>query len=380
MWENLSRDLLDRVLPCQNLVVSSGFIQDEKGFQSKELDCILANTHGLEIPRTDKRMFSPKDVIAVIQVKKVLYQKDIKEGFENLWSLIPLHFSPSENSGHIVKMAFESIARTPLPKDLGVMPLNLRHLYSMLLGDTLYPCRILIGYYGFKDERTFRKGLFEHIKKLEKIKGWGPVSFPNFVLGPNAVAMKNSAMPWAAPLINGWWPFLATSGNLSPGFVFLEAIWTRLNHLGILGPEVFGEDSVLESWNRFIDVDFVDQSQYQMRTVEMNDEDDLKDVAVEWAPVIVSHSAFILANMLCDRDPEPINISDLGDSDELNEAFSELQVSGIAARDITNPSLVYLLTASCGCVILSDGRYAIGENNTGQLARWVERNTQIGGD
>lgn len=41
MYEQLSREVLDRTLPCDGLSVSSGFIENSEGKQGAELDCIL---------------------------------------------------------------------------------------------------------------------------------------------------------------------------------------------------------------------------------------------------------------------------------------------------------------------------------------------------
>lgn len=374
MWENLSRDILDRTLPCEGLFVGSGFVEDPNGKQSLELDCVLATGPGRAIHRSEKRIFAPNEVVAVAQIKKVLYQKDISEGFDNLWSLLPLEFAPPKNTRHTVRRAFESITRTPLPDDVNLLPAPLRQLHDMLLGDAIYPCRILLGYHGFKTESTFRQGLRDHIEKLESIKGWGPTSFPNFVIGPNAVAMKNTALPWGTPLVGDWWPLLLTTDEVPSSLVFLEAIWTKLNHLGMADAAVFGDDLQLEPWTRLVDARFKEGVNWELRFLDVSPGASNADpTQAEWSPAFVSQPAFVLANMLCSRDPDPVDVSEIGPPDEINSAVDELRDAGIAARDGKNPALVYLLTSGCACVILPDGRYAAGENNSGRLERWVAR-------
>lgn len=315
-------------------------------------------------------------MIAVVQIKKRLYKKDIREGFENLHSILELAPQQTVNVYATARRSFQQIAQTPLPENVDTLPPELRHLYWMLRGDACLPCRILLGYHGYKTETTFRQGLLSHIEGLDSVRGWPPVSFPGFVIGPNTAAIKNTAMPWGTPLSNGWWPLIVTTDGPSPSFVFLEAIWTRLNHLGLVDASIFGDDLSVESWTPLVDARLKAEDNWEVRLHDADVSGLPAAAPAEWAPAIVGKPAFVIANMLCNSDPKAIDVTNLGPEEEIAAGVSELEAAGIAARDANNPAEVYLLTSGCACVILPGGRFAVGENNSGRMERWVSKFTK----
>lgn len=375
MWEDLSQDIMRRSLPCKGLGVSSGFIEGSEGRLSAEMDCLLVNGPGRAIHRSDKRIYQPDEVIAIIQVKKRLYQSDIRDGFNNLISILSVGGDWDGNVRHTVRRAFEIITRTPLPGDVTTLPLLLREVYNALVGEAVLPCRIILGYHGFANERTFRQGLIELFESLDATVGWGPVGFPSFIIGPNAVAMKNTAMPWGAPIRNGRWPLILTNGSISPSMALLQAVWTRLNHLNLVGPDIFGDDLLMEAWTPLIGARIEDDLGWRLSTADANLCDRPEPIidSIEWSPVFVGAPAFDLVRILGAKDPEPLDLSEFGDDPGIEGAVRELVNAGIAGRDISNQSLLRLLTTQCDALILPDGRFAVGENNSGRLFRWLDR-------
>ena len=379
MYEGLSRNILDQAIPIKGLSVESGFIEDSTGKQSDEIDCMLVMGEGRKLPYIDKRVYSIDNVIAVVQVKKNLYTKDISEGFDNLRSVLELE--PPKVQRKIqttVRRSFEQITRTPLREAVGTLPEFQQEIYRSLKIEAAWPVRILLGYHGFKSENTFRAGLLKHLQTLESKPGWGPPSLPSFIIGPNASAFKNTAMPFGAPLIKSWWPLFLTSGKLQPSFVLLEAVWTRLNHLGMINFSIFGEDLGLEEWGRLVDARLrvANHWEFDLWPARLKAKG-TGEAIQEWKPAIVSLAAYVIANMLCKHDPEPVNLSGIGSPEETEPAADELIDAGVAARDLTDRSRLYLITEECGCVILPDGRFAVGENNTGRLFRWAKKQLDI---
>lgn len=90
MYEDLSNDLLTRAIPVKGLEVVSGFAEDDKGNLSDELDCMLVTDKGKPVPRTTKYKVPIHAIIAILQIKKVLYRSNVKDGFENLRSIFKL--------------------------------------------------------------------------------------------------------------------------------------------------------------------------------------------------------------------------------------------------------------------------------------------------
>ncbi len=165
MYEGFTKKWLDKVLPLQSpLDVSSGFIADEHGSLSNELDCMIVTAEGENIPHTDKRKFKVDDVVAVIQVKKNLYSDGIEAGYQNLRSV--LRFPPSRLKNTVLFTdAFQSITRCPLPRreDVKNLPFEIQNIYHSLLTNFTAPARILLGYNGFKSHRKFRQSFVDYL-------------------------------------------------------------------------------------------------------------------------------------------------------------------------------------------------------------------------
>ena len=79
MFEGLTEEILHQSLfEGLNLkVVKNSFISG----CDTEFDILLVEGEGEQIPYTTRYRFLPEQVLAVIQVKKNLYSKDIKEGY-----------------------------------------------------------------------------------------------------------------------------------------------------------------------------------------------------------------------------------------------------------------------------------------------------------
>src|SRR5581483_9329528 len=89
------------------------------------------------------------------------------------------------------------------------------------------------------------------------------------------------------------------------------------------------------------------------------------ELLTEWKPAIVGSEAAGLANILCSFDS--CNAQEFGNADEFQKGANELCDPHIAGWDASQPGTVRLLTTNCGCVILPDGRFAVGEDSTGRL-------------
>jgi hypothetical protein len=374
MYEELSRHVLDRTIPCDGLAVGSGFIEDEDGKQSAELDCLLVKGEGRALPYSDKRIYAPDDVIAVVQVKKKLYSKDIADGFENLRSVMTLKTPRGKNVVTTARRSFQLITKTPWPSDPEKLPPLLFQMYHTLIVEAARPVRILLGYYGFKSATRFREGLSTHIESLESEQGWHPAMLPNFIIGPNASAMKNTAMPFGGTMVNGWWPLIATNDSMPSSLLFLEAIWTRLNHMGLVDAAVFGEDLQSEEWERLLDARLLNDTSWQYYSwPAKHEESKAERKLVDWSPTFVSMPAFQLVAMLCRRGRDPLDVTDLMMLPEVEEAVRELESTGLVAKDPVNTHHLYLLTDGMAGGIMPDGRFAIGENNSGRLVRWLAK-------
>lgn len=86
MYEGLSKDVLQSVLfkGIDLRVITNSFI---KGCDT-EFDVMIVEGGGEQIPHTDRFWYPANQVLVVVQVKKTLYGKDLKDSFANLQFIV----------------------------------------------------------------------------------------------------------------------------------------------------------------------------------------------------------------------------------------------------------------------------------------------------
>ena len=375
-FEDLTREALEKVLPCDSLVVSSGFIRNaETGELTPELDCILSLQDGDQFRRTDKKIFNVEDVLAVIQVKKTLYGKQIQEGFDNLYSVIGCPQDYNENIWGSVKRVFQKSTGILEPDRITDLSPMLHDFHRMIATDANWPIRILIGYDGYKNETTLRKGLAKHIDKALGTERSGPIVFPNLILGPNASAVKAIGLPWMSQMIDGHWPMLLTT-SVKPAVLFLESIWTRLVNRGFGNAGLFGDDLEQEIYHPLIFASANEKGwQYTLTKAKVEEIVEQSKI-VPWQPIQVSKEAQELIFRVGRNQSVDVSKEKPEVQKEIWTAFEELRGAQIIGQNINNSNVLRLLTEKCDTAFLPDGRLFAGENNTGQLTRWIMKESE----
>jgi hypothetical protein len=184
MYEGLTKNILDKaIFAGLDLRVTAGKIRNSSKEMSGEIDCMLVTGDGEKIPHTDKTIYDSSQVVAVIQVKKNLYSKDVKDSYENLRSVIDVtELREGEYyHGRILRDSFRQICKQELPprSELKKLPFALEMIYHVLLLDAIYPIRIVWGYNGFASEFSLRDGFIKYLEKHtttdpeNKIHGFG---------------------------------------------------------------------------------------------------------------------------------------------------------------------------------------------------------------
>lgn len=386
MYEGLTAEVLNKsIFGNLNLkVVKNSFIIGCK----TEFDVLLVEGDGETIPYTDRFRFQPEQVIAVIQVKKNLYSKDIEEGYNNLKFLID-HFDDT-NPAKYVGMMFRDSFRQICKKDLvsyksGELSENEEGVYHAIWADTILPIRIIWGYNGFSSEYKFRDSFYNYLFDKRStgpdnmIAGFGPHNFPNLIICGKYAMFKNNAMPFVAPVqSDNWWPFYATSSH-NPAYFFLEVIWTRLSYRYELSNDIFGEDLKMQPATRFLDCrvqTLAELKGWEYNTRVISDKELKTNTEVLlWQPAILDRTQFVVVEQLCkrgeinldaDKDLGPFVIK--GNYLSVSDFLEKLSATGLVY--IENKKLK-LLTDKCQCVILPDGRSVAGENKSGRLTNWV---------
>ena len=174
MYEGLTADLERRTLPCEELSVVTGFAKDHTGRMSRQLDCMVVVGEGEEVPYTKSRVYLLDQIIAVTEVKKTLYTDKLLEAHENLRSIMDLKPSTGRRIARTVRRAFQDITGSPVPDDPATLPPLQNSLYHLLVIEAGWPLRIVLGYRGFANETTFRKGIVDYLTKILGTHGSGP--------------------------------------------------------------------------------------------------------------------------------------------------------------------------------------------------------------
>jgi len=384
MYEGLARHILDKaIFNGLNLRVCEGKIRDSQGNLSGQLDCMIVEGEGEQLPFTEHFLYDISRVIAVVEVKKTLYGAGLADSFFHLLGVKHQPITPDTRKISLIRDAWRSIMRRNLPtkEEMSALSAEEAMIRGVLMREAHYPLRIVLGYSGYTSEYELRTGLLFFLGKQitpnngKPTPGFGINSFPNQIICGQASILKLDGMPFGVPLLReGYWAFLASQPN-KPIHALLELLWTRLAYTYKLPAAIFGEDLEWETVNPLLDAKWHSQG-WEYRSIELSEDELAQGVSVvEWQPAIVSHAEFVVLNVLCKEEKVSSNDQDLIKwLTEQNTSFDEI------ARGLNEKHLAYLkngdivlLTDGCVCGILPDGRYMAGENKTGRLLRWTDR-------
>lgn len=387
MYEGLTRNALQRaVFEGLDLHLVSGKIENSDGKVSRQIDCMLVVGEGRPVPYTQHRVCHVRDVVAVVEVKKNLFYKDLKDSCELFVDLLKAVCEPTPVEGKLLRHAWTQLMGKHLPETAEVLARDDESslLYSALAVRANAPVRIVLGYSGYASERALRQGFIKYIgdKVGEKSAGVTPPYFPSLVVCREACLLMCDGMPFGSRVApDGTWPCMASRGR-EPFRILLEYIWARLSYRFHLDSSMFGEDLRIDAVTRLLDArpdaarhawafDYYDPAEKVLA--------DRRDDDGQWEPCFVSQAEFVIVNMLCARESLSLNDESLAALATEHETTVEDLCDSLQRQRIAAPEggRLYLLTDECACVILPDGRYAVGENASGRLERWVAK--RVGG-
>ena len=388
MYEGLTKNILNKsIFQGLNLYVRAGKIKNSKNEFSGEIDCMIVIGKGENIPYTDKYIYDSSKVIAVIQVKKNLFSKDIKDSYENLKTVIDVtELRDGEDyHGRLLRDSWRLICKEELPprEKLKELPIEKEMLYHILLLETFYPARIVWGYNGFKTEFSLRESFVEYLEsnvstsQENRITGFGPLNFPNLIICDKNSLIKTNGIPFAYPITDDYlWPFYVSSYD-NPVYFLLEVIWTRLHYMFKISAEVFGEDLRLDQMHGFLCCKYKENDKIKgWDYIYIPTEKNILEKPLEhkeWEPAFIDETQFAVFNELCkNKTIDCKHDKELKEFVEKNgyklESFIiSLKDTGLV--DTTN-QLLSLITEQCVCGVTPDGKYFAGDNKTGRVTRW----------
>jgi len=391
IYEGLTANILDQgIFDGLNLkIVEKSFIYNDSELMSLEFDCLLVVGDGQRISFTNQYKYHIKDVIAVFQVKKNLYTNDLVDSYENLQSVIKIS-EPRDADAFVGRLhhdAYKLLTSKEFPSKERRERFTDREsiVYHFLMMEAFYPLRIVIGYYGYKDEYGLREGFCKNLEKISKdglVKGYSPGRFPNLIIcGTNSI-IKNNGMPIGIPFTSEefYWPILVSS-NERAMYYLLELVWTRLSYKFKLDSQIFGDDFQLDATHPFlfcketkIEADrWAWEYNYKVLTRERLS---IPLTPREWEPVEINELQSSILLTLCKQ--EYIDIY----NDESFIKFIEGKNLSIdkLIEDLEATKLVYvddgkmgLLTEELLITFTPDGKSLAGENRNGEMTNYLMR-------
>lgn len=387
-YEGLTAEILNKSIFCDlHLTVArNSFIEGS----NTEYDIILADGTGMAVKYSERQfVFKPKQVLAVIQVKKNLYGAEVKDSYENLATIAPLYYGkPTEE--YVCKWATTSV-RNSLGKHIsaykkGELNIDEEYLYHTLVTEPQIPVRIVLGYNGYSSETNFRKGIVEYLETckttaIERKNGYGPNDMPNLIICEGFSCVKITGSPFCPlynPSNNGCWNLLGTS-SYNPMYFLLETIWTKLSYKFQLPSFIFGKDLKTPCLSSLLDAKIhVDNGipigwdyDYNFMTAQ---ELSQNNIIEEWRPVEIDKVQWVILGELgekgsvCIKDNKELEcfVIQEGYSD-LNDFIDKLLATRLVTIDSDN---LRLLTYKCDRVCVK-GKWYAAENVTGRLTNWA---------
>lgn len=154
IYEGLTKEILNKgIFNGLNLfVVANSFIYNDRNELSDEIDCMIVEGKGTKISFTNQFKYHFSKVIAVIQVKKNLFSKDIHSAHWNLNSVKEIGKDIIYDN-YLYDLHYDSykiLTSKDFPTRERVKEFTFREnaIYSTLMMEAYYPVRIVISYYG----------------------------------------------------------------------------------------------------------------------------------------------------------------------------------------------------------------------------------------
>lgn len=384
MYEAMTSDLLDCAVPPEaDINVLQGFIRLADGSLSGQMDCMVVHGAGERIhEKLDQHIVALADVIAVIEVKKNLYSKDLRDSFEHLRQIS----SATVFAERYDRLCWDAVnstlgLRVDLMETTGDLSPQQKEVMSHIAKDAFRPARIALGYHGFKSHSGFRSAVSRYLTDNLGVSGFGPANFPDIMVSGKHCLVKVNGIPYSSRMSEDAWPFLASySGN--PLIPLLEVLWTRLTYAHLVPNEIFGADLYDETLCLLLKARYVPDCggwEYQPIALSERALSEAQTVS-DYEPAVLTELQFSTISRLCVIETLSVNDTDFIDYIRRNGVEPGLFTASLVDTGLVSVTdgRLCLLTRECQCAILPDGRFVAGENVSGRFQRWLIR--QVGGN
>lgn len=241
MYEGLTQDILDRAIPSSlPLEIVNGFIQGIDGKLSTQIDCMLVTGSGQRLPYTDSYVWHIRDVIAVFEVKKNLFGRELNDAFEKQCAIRGMFNDYLRNQSDRRPISLRPVFRAFMQitglhvsdySDGDRLGHDLhRFIFHLLVTELVSPVRIIFGFDGYVDEHSLRSSVVSLLEKsADGEMFYTPFTLPTLVVCRSNSILKMSGFPYLARMDELGWHIL-TSNCENPLRLIIELIWTALEN------------------------------------------------------------------------------------------------------------------------------------------------------
>ncbi|MBR4791760.1 MAG: hypothetical protein IK024_12785 [Treponema sp.] len=383
MYEGLTKEILNRaIFKGLNLSVRDGLVRGEDGKLSKQIDCMIVEGEGEQIPNTNHYIYDFENVVAIVEVKKNLYGAEISSAYDNLVSFSE-QFTPSTKMNirySDLVQPFQEITKKEFPQnkeELKKLDIISQMIYHHLVIMYAMPLRVIFGYYGFKTEKSLRDGYYEYLTEHLQEYHYGPNSMPDLIICDNASIIKVNQQPFQIQSVDDDFFTLFVTSTKNPLYYLLMMLWYKLQFRYDLSPDMWDFNSYsFEQMKIYLLTKLVEfqkdnsiQRGLGYNYVPMTDEE-LENVPPEeeWEPFSISKEAFIVATNF--RNTNKItNITNIGiPADKIDKIISELLKTKLFILDGNS-----LICNAKSLQLFMNGKHNyICDNNDGDLNIWLK--------
>ena len=391
LYESLTGEIVNRVIPKQlNLNVRGGFIYDDNGFKSGEIDKMLVQGDGKRLGLTDKYQYHIKDVLVVFEVKKTLTKSDFIDAYNHVGAVskayrqyIQSDLDSDKIDIQIAAKLFAQITGHNEPvkySEIHNMQKEMAVIFYTLVMSTLVPLTIIHGYAGYKTEAGLRRVFLDYlVENIEEPNGFGVISFPNLVTSEKYSLVKTTGMPHFQALnADEYWPVLGSSRKNVVQEI-IELVWTKISYkFDLMMP--WGDDMQSEvlAGLLFGKVHYdkkKDESGWMYNSVEFK-ESELKKLirTTEWEPEILNDKLKEVADWIFlfgEIDTDDGQVLDLCDN---NEAEKQALIEGLVQTRIFSHdnNIMKIIGEAAYLQELEDDSVAIS-NDENRLINWCKK-------
>lgn len=393
LYEALTQESFNKILPPGlDLKIVSGFVYDDNGFRSGEIDRMLISGEPAPLGYTGLYECHIKNVLVVFEVKKNLRKGDFFDAYEHLNEISKAYAEYFESCledgwkpdiGYAAK-SYAQITGKQEPTDyydIHRMESSDALVLYTLVQEVYSPVSIIHGYGGYRTEKGIRSVFLDFLEERQRKHGFGATSIPNLISSGDFSIVKVTGMPFKSPRRdNGYWPLVA-SNRQNVVNLMIEIIWTKISLFCVVtmpwGTDLEAEVLPALMLGKYAS-DGSGNAGWMFSSIEL-EESTLENIvrSAQWEPQILGAGVsevffYISLHGGIEKDSEAFIKQSKDKNLSPEEFFRNLLDTNLVTVD--GAGFIQFIRGSVHMVELEDGRYA-ATDHVERLRNWCKANS-----